>query len=46
MLPYLFLKKVWPNRQRDKEVLQMKYIMCYKRSVGILEDERISRFGY
>ena len=21
MLPYLLLKKVWPNRQRDKEII-------------------------
>ena len=33
MLPYLLLKKVWSNRQKDKEVSQMKYLIYYKRSV-------------
>ena len=33
MLSYLLLKKVCPNRQRDKKVTNKIYIMDYKRSV-------------
>jgi len=43
MLPYLLLKKMWPNRQRAKEVTNEIYngLQALSFTVGVLENERI-----